>query len=357
MSHLSNTHNVASLSPAAAAATISFALSNLNELQKDPRILMCQPPVMATRTAAAAVLLWLILAIGSGRTGSNALAIDDVAMEEAALALLATDAQREIQEADMRAFVGLESVAAIESYSTETRKCASWLKDWLKDRLNMEDAGLYESGYRHPVVVASTSSDRSKPAIVVYGHYDVQPVDGEWSISDPFELKRKTIEGYGEVFTGRGSQDCKGTLYSALSALSALNEVLEGGLASLPVRIIVAVEGEEEIGSPGFGKVLRENSQLFDGTEVVFSTDGPQPALDHGSLVLSTRGLFGVQIDCFGAGMDAKRRSRCASSGLPLSAVAPPRGLSLQAAMASAAARRAAWREPLVHTRTMPAMN
>lgn len=81
------------------------------------------------------------------------------------------------QEEDMRAFVGLGSVAAIESYKDETRKCAEWLASWLKDRLGMEDASLYESGYRNPVVVGSsglTPADKDKPALVIYGHYDVQ---------------------------------------------------------------------------------------------------------------------------------------------------------------------------------------
>lgn len=89
-----------------------------------------------------------------------------------------------------------------------------------------------------------------------------------------------------------------------MSALAALHDVLDGGLASLPVRIIICVEGEEEIGSPGFAHFLRENKALFDNTEIVFSSDGPQPALDGGSLTLSTRGLFGVQIDAYGAKTD-----------------------------------------------------
>ena len=110
----------------------------------------------------------------------------------------------------------------------------------------------------------------------------MQPADGEWTISGPFELKKIDIDGYGEVFTGRGSADCKGQQYLALSALSALHEVLDGGLASLPIRIIVCVEGEEEIGSPGFPYFLkRHGKDLFSGAELVFSADGGQPFLDQ----------------------------------------------------------------------------
>ena len=112
------------------------------------------------------------------------------------------------------------------------------------------------------------------------------------------------IEGYGDVLTGRGSQDCKGTLYSALSSLAALHDALDGDLSSLPMNIIVCVEGEEEIGSPGFGHVLKNHGELFRGSDFVLSADGGQPHFDRGSMVLSTRGLFGVQIDIKGAKSD-----------------------------------------------------
>ena len=84
-------------------------------------------------------------------------------------ALLSTPESRLQQEIDMRDFVKFASVAAESKYDKETRACAEWLRDWLSNRLDMKDAALYESGYRHPVVVASSSNDLSKPAVVVYG--------------------------------------------------------------------------------------------------------------------------------------------------------------------------------------------
>ena len=115
----------------------------------------------------------------------------------------------------------------------------------------------------------------------------MQPADGEWTISGPFEAKKILLEGYGEVFTGRGSVDCKGQQYLALSALAALHEVLDGGLASLPIRVIVCVEGEEEIGSPGFPYFLKEyGKELFSGAEFVLSSDGDQPLQDQVSFTI-----------------------------------------------------------------------
>ena len=83
------------------------------------------------------------------------------------------------------------------------------------------------------------------------------------------------IDGFGEVFTGRGSADCKGQHYLALSAMEALDKVIDGGLASLPIRVILCIEGEEEIGSPGFSHFLKMHGiELFAGAELVLSTDG-----------------------------------------------------------------------------------
>ena len=224
--------------------------------------------------------------------------------EVAAKALAYLKEHRDVQEKDMKEYIAIPSVAAESKMDSESRRAAEWLATWLQTRLNMKDAKLYESGYRHPCVIASTG-DSSKPGVVVYGHYDVQPADGEWTISGPFEAKKLTLEGYGDVLTGRGASDCKGQQYLALSALEALDKSLPGGLASLPINIIVCVEGEEEIGSPGFGHVLKSHPELFTNAEIVLSSDGSNDGFDGaGELQLSTRGLFGVQIDVFGAFSD-----------------------------------------------------
>ena len=164
--------------------------------------------------------------------------------EVTAKALTYLKEHRDVQEKDMRDYIAIPSVAAESKMDAESRRAAEWLAEWLQTRLGMKDAKLYESGYRHPSVIAS-SGDSSKPGVVVYGHYDVQPADGEWTISGPFEAKKLTLEGYGEVLTGRGASDCKGQQYLALSALEALDKSLPGGLASLPINIIVCVEGED----------------------------------------------------------------------------------------------------------------
>ena len=99
------------------------------------------------------------------------------------------------------------------------------------------------------------------------------------------------------MFTGRGSEDDKGNSLAALFALAAVGGAVDGGLAALPVRFIVAIEGEEEVGSPGFAQVLDAQRDFFGGATMVLSADGNQPSRERGSLLLSLRGLLAAQID------------------------------------------------------------
>ena len=99
--------------------------------------------------------------------GTTALSNDEIIAK--AEAILSTTESRLQQEIDMREYVKFASVAAESKYDKETRACAEWLRLWLMKRLDMHDAALYESGHRHPVVVASSSNDLSKPAIIIYG--------------------------------------------------------------------------------------------------------------------------------------------------------------------------------------------
>ena len=99
------------------------------------------------------------------------------------------------------------------------------------------------------------------------------------------------------MFTGRGTEDDKGNSLAALFALAAVGGAVDGGLAALPVRFIVAIEGEEEVGSPGFAQVLDAQRDFFGGATMVLSADGNQPSRERGSLLLSLRGLLAAQID------------------------------------------------------------
>lgn len=229
-------------------------------------------------------------------------------------------------EAHLREYIRFPSISAQhDSLHEETLACAEWLRQFIQREVGMENARLFDSGFRNKVVVASSSNDDNdiRPAVVICGHYDVQPIDPEaaWEWP-PFEMEKRTLEGFGDVFTGRGSEDDKGNNLAALDVLGKLNEVIEGGLSALPIAVIIVIEGEEEINSPGFKFFLEQNMHIFRNAQLVLSADGNQPYREKGSLLLSLRGLLSVQIDAVGANRDLHSGAYGGSVANPLSALA-----------------------------------
>ena len=107
----------------------------------------------------------------------------------------------------------------------------------------------------------------------------------------------------------RGSDMCRCVHhisgFAAISGLAALNAALDGGLASLPINIIVVIEGEEEIGSPGFAAFLEENKEtIFSNAVVLLNADGGQSESGRGSIALSNRGIVNAELSIVGAKSD-----------------------------------------------------
>src|SRR5690606_18475597 len=104
------------------------------------------------------------------------------------------------------------------------------------------------------------------PTVLLYGHYDVQPVDpiALWE-SEPFEPSIRD----GRIFA-RGVGDNKGQFFAHLLALQLLQET-EG---ELPVNVKILLDPTEEIGSLGLGAFLESNKSLL-SADVLFNADGP----------------------------------------------------------------------------------
>jgi acetylornithine deacetylase/succinyl-diaminopimelate desuccinylase-like protein len=128
--------------------------------------------------------------------------------------------------------------------------------DWLVDELN----GLgFDASKRpttgHPMVVAH--DDGTGPHILFYGHYDVQPVDPlELWDKPPFEPALEDTDK-GVVIRGRGSSDDKGQLMTFVEACRAWKAVT----GSLPIKVSIFFEGEEESGSPSLVPFMQQNAE------------------------------------------------------------------------------------------------
>jgi len=152
-----------------------------------------------------------------------------------------------------------------------------------------------------PAIVARADADESpdkKPTILLYGHYDVQPVDpAEWT-TPPFEpTVREGPDGRERVYA-RGAGDNKGQWFAHLCAVRALRET-----TGLPVNVTLLLEGEEENGSPNLDAVVADNAREL-AADLAYVADGPIDPSGRPHVLMGARGLLYVQLDVTGPNRD-----------------------------------------------------
>ncbi len=193
--------------------------------------------------------------------------------------------------------VRIPSISTDPAYAQECRRAAEWLVEDLEG-IGFDASVRETTG--HPMVVAHHEGPQGAPHILFYGHYDVQPVDplNLWE-DDPFDPKLKEIEPGRKVSTGRGSSDDKGQLMLFVEACRAWKAVH----GSLPARITLLFEGEEESGSPSLRPFLAANAEeLKADFAMVCDTgmwDRETPAISVG-----LRGLVGEEVTINAANRD-----------------------------------------------------
>ncbi|NMG39452.1 M20/M25/M40 family metallo-hydrolase [Chelativorans sp. ZYF759] len=194
------------------------------------------------------------------------------------------------------ALLRIPSISTDPAYNAECRRAAEWLVADLKS-IGFDASVRDTPG--HPMVVAHHEGPAGAPHVLFYGHYDVQPVDPlELWEDDPFDPALKEREGV-KVITGRGSSDDKGQLMTFVEACRAWKAVH----GSLPCRITILFEGEEESGSPSLKPFIEANAdELKADFALVCDTgmwDAETPAISVG-----LRGLVGEEITVKAANRD-----------------------------------------------------
>ncbi|WP_302795596.1 M20/M25/M40 family metallo-hydrolase [Shinella daejeonensis] len=186
--------------------------------------------------------------------------------------------------------VRIRSISTDPAYKAECRRAAEWLVTELRS-LGFDATVRDTAG--HPMVVAHHEAGRpDAPHVLFYGHYDVQPVDplDQWD-HDPFEPAVRDMPGGRRIITGRGTSDDKGQLMTFVEACRSYKETT----GSLPCRVTILFEGEEESGSPSLKPFLEANaSELTADFALVCDTsmwDADTPAIAAG-----LRGLVGEEI-------------------------------------------------------------
>ena len=186
----------------------------------------------------------------------------------------------------------IPSVSAKSENKEDMKRCAEAVKQRLLEA-GADKVEIYLTE-GHPIVYGEKIIDPTKPTVLVYGHYDVQPAEPlELWKSGPFD---PTIID-GKIFA-RGSCDDKGQVYMHIKALEILVQT-----NTLTNNIKFCIEGEEEVGSPNLAKFVAANLELLKADCVLIS-DSAMISLDTPSIDIGVRGLSYIEVEVTGPNRD-----------------------------------------------------
>jgi len=193
---------------------------------------------------------------------------------------------------EMLDLLRIPSVSAKSEHKADMQKCAEAVRKSLLDSGCDKAEVMLTDG--HPVVYGEKITDPSKPTVLIYGHYDVQPAEPlELWHSDPFNPVVKD----GKVYA-RGSADDKGQFYMHIKALEVMSKT-----NTMVTNIKFLIEGEEEVGSPSLGKFVAANKELLK-SDVILISDSAMLSFENPSLDTGVRGLSYIQVEVTGPNRD-----------------------------------------------------
>ncbi|MCF6348040.1 MAG: dipeptidase [Flavobacteriaceae bacterium] len=205
----------------------------------------------------------------------------------------------------------LPSVSADSTFSKDIINTSKAVKTALEDAGCAHVEICETPGY--PIVYGEKIIDKNLPTVLVYGHYDVQPVDPiELWDSPPFEpiIKKTKIHPEGAIFA-RGACDDKGQMYMHVKALEAMTST-----GSLPCNVKFMIEGEEEVGSNSLVWFVKRNQDKL-ANDIILISDTGMISNTQPSITTGLRGLSYVEVEVTGPNRDLH-------SGLYGGAVANP---------------------------------
>lgn len=189
-------------------------------------------------------------------------------------------------------FVGIPSVSTLSEHKGDMERAAEWVANQMR-AVGLENVAIMPTA-GHPVAYGEWLHAPDRPTVLIYGHYDVQPVDplDEW-LTPPF---RATV--HGDTMYGRGASDMKGNVHETLKALQSLQH--NGGI---PVNVKMLIEGEEEIGSMNLGAFIDQNKPLLQA-DLCVNADSGILAPELPSIVYGLRGLAYFELWVYGPAQD-----------------------------------------------------
>src|ERR1700761_9000619 len=186
----------------------------------------------------------------------------------------------------------IPSVSARSEHKPDMLQCAEAVKQRLLDA-GVDKAEIFPTP-GHPIVYGEKIIDKTKPTVLVYGHYDVQPPDplNLWT-SGPFD----PVIREGKIYA-RGSADDKGQFYMHVKAFETMIQT-----KTLPTNVKFIIEGEEEIGSPNLATFVSSHTDLLKA-DVILISDTAMLSLEDPSIDIGVRGLSYIEVEVTGPNRD-----------------------------------------------------
>src|SRR5207237_7088842 len=186
---------------------------------------------------------------------------------------------------ELEDFLRIPSISSQPEHADDVRRAAGHLAEQY-ERVGLENAQVIETD-GHPVVYADVLKPPDKPTVLLYGHYDVQPVDplDLWK-SPPFE----PIQQDGQLL-GRGASDDKGQIAIHWQAIDAWLKAT----GELPLNLKVIAEGEEEISSVHFDEFVKANTERL-RTDYCVISDTSMVAKGFPAIAYGLRGLIYFEV-------------------------------------------------------------
>lgn len=202
------------------------------------------------------------------------------------------EAQSRYQD-ELLHFLSIASISSLPEHTSDVLQAARWVAQRLTSAGLEHVQVLPTEG--HPVVYGDWLHAPGKPTVMIYGHFDTQPVDPLhlWN-NPPFEPAVRD----GRIYA-RGASDDKGNMLVPILAVEALLRTEQ----VLPINVKFFLEGQEEIGSPHLPSLIEAQRDLL-ACDLIISADGGQYSEDQPSLLHACKGLVGIQIDVRGAKSD-----------------------------------------------------
>ena len=196
----------------------------------------------------------------------------------------------------LKEFLAIPTISTLDERKPDMQRGAEWVAAQLLS-LQMDNVQIMPTG-GHPVVFAEwLGAGKSAPTVMVYGHYDVQPVDPiELWTSDPFDA---TVSGErSEYLYARGASDMKGQVMASLKAVEAIRKA-----GDLPVNLKWLIEGEEEIGSAHLEQFVKDHKEML-ACDLCLNPDAGMIAPDKPTVTTGLRGLAYFELRVYGPSKD-----------------------------------------------------